>query len=209
MHTPKIIADLLGVTTDLLKVWSNEFNIQTERSQGGHRRYSKENIEELKAIKGKIQVQKWSYDQVRSWRNGELDSFVSKEEKSELEKKLDEVLENQQLQNQFNQALVQKLQEITNELLTTKEHLANTEKKLTEVEGKNSELEVFIEKKLEKRDQLLLENIRDMQKQNQKQKRKVFSVCLKVKCSCYYITRKCSTDQHTSIPLLLLCYAVL
>ncbi|MBD2798709.1 mercury resistance protein, partial [Xenorhabdus sp. 18] len=64
--------------------------------------------------------------------------------------------------------------EITNELVTTKEHLANTEKKLTEVEGKNSELEVFIEKKLEKRDQLLLENIRDMQKQNQKQKRKGF-----------------------------------
>ena len=27
-----------------------------------------ENIEELKAIKEKIQVQKWSYDQVRSWR---------------------------------------------------------------------------------------------------------------------------------------------
>ncbi|ENI9113709.1 mercury resistance protein, partial [Listeria monocytogenes] len=94
--------------------------------------------------------------------------------KSELEKKLNEVLENQQLQNQFNQALVQKLQEITNELVTTKEHLANTEKKLTEVEGKNSELEVFIEKKLEKRDQLLLENIRDMQAQNQKQKRKGF-----------------------------------
>lgn len=162
------------ITPDLLKVWSNEFNIQMERSQGGHRRYSKENIEELKAIKEKIQVQKWSYDQVRAWRNGELDSFVSKEEKSELEKKLNEVLENQQLQNQFNQALVQKLQEITNELVTTKEHLVNAEKKLTEVEGKNSELEVFIEKKLEKRDQLLLENIRDMQKQNQKQKRKGF-----------------------------------
>ncbi|RAN68781.1 mercury resistance protein, partial [Bacillus sp. SRB_331] len=69
---------------------------------------------------------------------------------------------------------VQKLQEITNELVITKEHLANTERKLTEVEGKNNELEVFIEKKLEKRDQLLLENIRDMQKQNQKQKRKGF-----------------------------------
>ncbi|PFE93075.1 hypothetical protein CN325_22030 [Bacillus thuringiensis] len=50
MHTPKIVADLLGIIPDLLKVWSNEFNIQTERSQGGHRRYSKENIEELKAI---------------------------------------------------------------------------------------------------------------------------------------------------------------
>ncbi len=174
MYTPKIVADYLGVTPDLLKVWSNEFNIQTERSQGGHRRYFKENIEELKAIKEKIQVQNWSYDQVRAWKNGELDSFVSKEEKSELEKKLNEVLENQQLQNEFNQALVQKLQEITNELVTTKEHLANTERKLTKVEGKNSKLEVFIEKKLEKRDQLLLENIRDMQKQNQKQKRKGF-----------------------------------
>ncbi|PEE83539.1 MerR family transcriptional regulator [Bacillus toyonensis] len=166
MHTPKIVADFLGITPDLLKVWSNEFNIQTERSQGGHRRYSKENIEELKAIKEKIQVQKWSYDQVRAWGNGELDLFVSKEEKSELEKKLDEVLENQQLQNQFNQVLVQKLKEITNELVTTKEHLANTKKKLTEIEGKNSELEVFIEK----RDQLLLENIREIQKQNQKRK---------------------------------------
>lgn len=99
MHTPKIVAELLGITPDLLKVWSNEFNIQTERSQGGHRRYSKENIEELKTIKEKIQAQKWSYNQVRAWRNGELDSFVSKEEKSELEKKLNEVLENQQLQN--------------------------------------------------------------------------------------------------------------
>ncbi|MGX5547289.1 MerR family transcriptional regulator [Bacillus cereus] len=168
MYTPKIVADRLGVTPDLLKVWSNEFNIQTERSQGGHRRYSKENIEELKAIKEKIQVQKWSYDQVRAWRNGELDLFVSKEEKSELEKKLDEVLENQKLQNQFNQALVQKLQEITNELVTTKEHLANTERKLTEVEDKNNKLEVFIEEKLEKRDKLLLENIRDIQKQKRK-----------------------------------------
>lgn len=35
MYTPKIVADCLGVAPDLLKVWSNEFNIQTERSQGG------------------------------------------------------------------------------------------------------------------------------------------------------------------------------
>lgn len=171
-YTPKIVADRLDVTPDLLKVWSNEFNIQTERSQGGHRRYSKENIEELKAIKEKIHVQKWSYDQVRAWRNGELDLFVAKEEKSELEKKLDEVLANQQLQNHFNQVLIQKLQEITDELVTTKEHLANTETKLIEVEQKNNKLETFLEEKLEKRDQLLLENIRSMQ--NQKQKRKGF-----------------------------------
>lgn len=54
MYTPKIVADYLGVTPDLLKVWSNEYNIQTELSQDGHRRYSKENIEELTAIKEKI-----------------------------------------------------------------------------------------------------------------------------------------------------------
>lgn len=169
-YTPKIVAEDLGITPDLLKVWSNEFNIQIERSQGGHRRHSKENIEELKGIKEKIHVQKWTYDQVRAWRNGELDLFVSREEKAELEKKMDEVLENQQLQNQFNQALIQKLQEITNELVTTKEHLVNTERKLTKVEEKNSELEIFIEKKLEKRDQLLLENIRNIQNQKQKWK---------------------------------------
>ncbi len=57
---------------------------------------------------------------------------------------------NQELQNQFKQTLVLKLQEITNELVTTIENLANTEKKLMEVESNNSQLEVFIEKKLEK-----------------------------------------------------------
>lgn len=87
IHTPKIVANRLEMTPDLLKLWSNEFNIQTERSPGGHRRYSKENIEELTAIKEKIQLQKWAYDQVRAWRNGELDLFISKEEKSGLEKK--------------------------------------------------------------------------------------------------------------------------
>lgn len=82
IYTPKIVAEDLGITPDLLKVWSNEFNIQIERIQGGHRRYSKENIEELKGIKEKIHVQKWTYDQVRAWRNGELDLFVSREEKA-------------------------------------------------------------------------------------------------------------------------------
>ncbi|PEF33674.1 MerR family transcriptional regulator [Bacillus wiedmannii] len=168
MYTPKIVADNLGITPDLLKVWSNEFNIQIERSQGGHRRYSKENIEELKAIKEKIHIQKWTYDQVRAWRNGELDLFIAKEEKTELEKKLDQILENQQLQNQFNQALIKNLQELTSELVMTKEHLVNTEKKLIEVEQKNDKLEIFLEERLEKRDQLLLENIRDIQKQKRK-----------------------------------------
>ncbi len=64
------------------------------------------------------------------------------------------------------------MQEITDELVTTKEHLANTKTKLIEVEQKNNKLETFLEEKLEKRDQLLLENIRSMQ--NQKQKRKGF-----------------------------------
>lgn len=39
---------------------------------------------------------------------------------------------------------VQKLQEITNELVTTKEHLANMEKKLTEVEGKTERFFWFV-----------------------------------------------------------------
>ncbi|AUB67084.1 mercury resistance protein (plasmid) [Bacillus cereus] len=175
IYTPKIVAESLGITPDLLKVWSNEFNVQIERSQGGHRRYSKENIEELKSIKEKIHIQKWTYDQVRAWRNGELDLFVAKEEKAELEKKMDQVLENQVLQQQFNQALIQKLHELTHELVVTKEHFMIASEKLIEVEKRNKDLEENIERKLEKRNQLVVESMREIQ--NQKSKRKgIFSL---------------------------------
>ena len=35
IYTPKIVAENVGITPDLLKVWSNEFNIQIGRSLGG------------------------------------------------------------------------------------------------------------------------------------------------------------------------------
>ena len=149
LHTPKTVAQIVGVDPELLKVWCNEFNVQTERTNGGHRRYSKENIEELKAIKEKVQEQNWSYDQVRSWRNGELDVFVPKEEKSELEKKLDKLLEqNEQLldrsqrQEDFNRALV--------------EQLATVTKRMEQMEIENRSLK----ESLEDRDVKLVESMR-------------------------------------------------
>jgi len=118
--TPKDAATQIGVEAELLKTWSNEFNIQTKRTNGGHRRYSKENIEELLAIKKKLHEENASYDEIRSWRNGEVVEFKNKEEKSELEKKMDKILaqneqllEDNRLQREFNRALVEQLDATT------------------------------------------------------------------------------------------------
>ncbi|QSB50612.1 MerR family transcriptional regulator [Parageobacillus toebii] len=116
LFTPKTAAKMVGVDAELLKVWCNEFNIQTERTEGGHRRYSRDNIATLKEIRKKIQEQNWSYDQVRAWLNGSIEAFTTTEQRSELEKKVDKLLEEAEQQKQFReqqmkfqQALIQRL----------------------------------------------------------------------------------------------------
>ncbi|MFC4182434.1 MerR family transcriptional regulator [Saccharococcus thermophilus] len=119
LFTPKTAAKMVGVDAELLKVWCNEFNIQTERTEGGHRRYSRDNIATLQEIRKKIQEQNWSYDQVRAWLNGSIEAFTTTEQRSELDKKADKLLEEAEQQKQFrdnqtqfNQALVQRLDEL-------------------------------------------------------------------------------------------------
>jgi DNA-binding transcriptional MerR regulator len=118
-YKPAEVAKMLEISTDLLRKWAVEFNIPYETTDKGHRRYSKENVEVLIAISKKIKEQNWSWDQVKAWRNGEHDTFSTYEEKSNLEKKLDEVLEyakkqeeRADRQEQFNLALLQKLQDM-------------------------------------------------------------------------------------------------
>jgi DNA-binding transcriptional MerR regulator len=118
-YKPAEVSKILDISTDLLRKWAVEFNIPYETTDKGHRRYSKENVEVLIAISRKIKEQNWSWDQVKAWRNGEHDAFSTYEEKSNSEKKLDEVLEfakkqeeRADRQEQFNLALLQKLQEM-------------------------------------------------------------------------------------------------
>ncbi|MFC4182370.1 MerR family transcriptional regulator [Saccharococcus thermophilus] len=116
LFTPKAAAKMVGVDPELLKTWCNEFNIQTARTEGGHRRYSLDNIATLKEIRKKIQEQGLGYDEIRAWLNGEIEAFEPKPHQSELEKKMDKLLEEaeqqkqfREQQTQFQQALIQRL----------------------------------------------------------------------------------------------------
>jgi DNA-binding transcriptional MerR regulator len=138
-YKPNQVSEILGLNKDLLRKWTEAFNIQTEWTkpeQGGHRRYSKRNVEELKAIKQKIHDQNWSWDQVRSWRNGEIeiDVFVDYEEKSNLEKKMDQLLENQKIQQEFYKVMAERFNQIQIELLAIKKE--NQKLKIHVIEDK-------------------------------------------------------------------------
>lgn len=159
--TPKTAAKIVGVDAELLKIWSNEFSILTERTEGGHRRYSKENIEELQAIKERLHEQNWSYDQIRAWRNGELEVFVAKEQTSELEKKMDKLLDQMEMQQkhterqeQFNQALAMKLTEAMNQI--------------GRLQIENESLKTLISD----RDQVLIQSLKETLKQRQAEHQK-------------------------------------
>lgn len=129
LYTPKEVSHITGVEADLLRKWCEAFNIVTEWTKPnnqGHRRFTKRNIEEILAVKKKIHEQNWSWDQVRSWRNGEVDSFVSQEEKSNLDKKMDVLLSEMEVlrskseqQEQFNIALVQQLEKMSSQIEKT------------------------------------------------------------------------------------------
>jgi DNA-binding transcriptional MerR regulator len=160
LYKPGEVSGIVNIGTDLLRKYSDFFNIQTEwtqPNQKGHRRYSKQNVEELIAIKKKIQEQNWTWDQVLAWRNGEEEAFFKDhQERSVLEKKIDQLLESQvqmrehqKQQEQFNQALIKRLEEVS-------QH--------------KHQLEKYIEEKLQSRDQLLLESLRKTQEDKKKRK---------------------------------------
>lgn len=88
----KEASEITGLSNDLLRLYEKEFNLQVERSKGGHRRYSKQNIELLLSIKQKIQDQKWSYKQVAAWLNGDIEPLIENQEVvTSLEKKMVEM----------------------------------------------------------------------------------------------------------------------
>lgn len=85
----KEVSELTGLSNDLLRVYEEEFNLQINRTNGGHRRYTEDDINKFISIKKKIQEQNWSYKKVRSWLNGdELPVALEEHQvKTNLEKK--------------------------------------------------------------------------------------------------------------------------
>lgn len=154
VYTLKDTVKLTGLSIDLIRLYEKEFNLQIQRTEGGHRRYNKGNIDLLIEIKKRIQEQNWSYKMVNQWLRGEVIT-ESVDVQSNLEKKVDslenkvqELLDRSEKDEQFQLALIQRLDE-QGKLI----------KRLTE---KLDYQDQYIENNLEKRDEKLTSAIREI-----------------------------------------------
>jgi len=154
VYTLKDTVKLTGLSVDLIRLYEKEFNLQIQRTEGGHRRYNKGNIDLLIEIKKRIQEQNWSYKMVNQWLRGEVIT-ESVDVQSNLEKKVDslenkvqELLDRSEKDEQFQLALIQRLDE-QGKLI----------KHLTE---KLDYQDQYIENNLEKRDEKLTSAIREI-----------------------------------------------
>ncbi|UMZ35926.1 MerR family transcriptional regulator [Priestia megaterium] len=154
VYTLKDTVKLTGLSIDLVRLYEKEFNIQIQRTEGGHRRYTKQNIDLLIEIKKRIQEQNWSYKMINQWLQGEIipesievQSKLEKKVES-LEDKVQELLNRSEKDEQFQFALIQRLDEQSKLIGQLTEKLSSQDK--------------YIENNLEKRDEKLTNAIREI-----------------------------------------------
>ncbi|MED4297382.1 MerR family transcriptional regulator [Priestia megaterium] len=154
VYTLKDTVKLTGLSIDLVRLYEKEFNLQIQRTEGGHRRYNKQNIDLLIEIKKRIQEQNWSYKMINQWLQGEIVpeavDVQSKLEKKvdSLEEKIQDLLNRSEKDEQFQIALIQRLDEQRKLIEQLTEKLSNQDK--------------YIENNLEKRDERLTSAIREI-----------------------------------------------
>lgn len=154
VYTLKDTVKLTGLSVDLIRLYEKEFNLQIQRTEGGHRRYNKQNIDLLIEIKKRIQEQNWSYKMINQWLQGEIvpeavevqSNFEKKVES--LEEKVQELLNRSEKDEQFQLALIQRLDEQGRLIKQLTEKLDHQDK--------------YIENNLEKRDEKLTSAIREI-----------------------------------------------
>ncbi|PHE23612.1 MerR family transcriptional regulator [Bacillus toyonensis] len=149
----KEVAEITGLSNDLLRTYEEEFNLQIARTSGGHRRYTEEDINTFVTIKKKIQEQNWSYKKIRAWLNGEEMSVQIQEQQvvSNLERKLDQ-------QTELIQDLSEKLEKsmmLQVEMVKQMQELKQEKKQLEQiVENRNQDLiNTLIEEKRKDREE--------------------------------------------------------
>lgn len=153
-YTLKDTVKLTGLSIDLVRLYEKEFNLQIQRTEGGHRRYNKQNIDLLIEIRKRIQEQNWSYKMINQWLQGEIIpeavDVQSKLEKKvdSLEEKIQDLLNRSEKDEQFQIALIQRLDEQRKLIEQLTEKLSNQDK--------------YIENNLEKRDERLTSAIREI-----------------------------------------------
>ncbi|MGN2275069.1 MerR family transcriptional regulator [Priestia megaterium] len=154
VYTLKDTVKLTGLSIDLIRLYEKEFNLQIKRTEGGHRRYNKKNIDLLIEIKKRIQEQNWSYKMINQWLQGEIfpeaveiQSNLEKKVES-LESKVQELLDRSEKDEQFQLALIQRLD-------TQGKLIKNLTEKLDHQDR-------YIENNLEKRDEKLTSALREI-----------------------------------------------
>lgn len=63
-YTQKEASNITGISSDLLRTYEREFNLQIARTSGGHRRYTKEDIDMFKKIRKMMKEDGLSYRQI-------------------------------------------------------------------------------------------------------------------------------------------------
>ena len=157
---------ITGLTEHTIRNWCREFNIQLEKTGGGHRRFTDENIQLLKSIEEKKEVNGWSMKQIGSWLNGELtpEVIASTEVKTNLEKefqdfkkvvseKTDNLAEVISQQTQIILALTKKLDE---QAQVHKQQLSEQEQRILDA------IEKRLSDPVEKRTQELTNSLNQM-----------------------------------------------
>jgi DNA-binding transcriptional MerR regulator len=173
VYSMKETRDKTGLTNDLLRLYEKEFNLQIERTDGGHRRYTEEDINLLINIKLKIKDQNWSYKQVRQWLNGDAPQLnqMQREDavKSNIEKKLDKMLENQEDQKYTIDLLTETVRKLTEKLD------AQEERHVKQIEDQR----VYFEQKLEEKNKDVVKEVRLLQSAKEEEGRSFFSKLFK------------------------------
>ena len=112
-YTMKEAENLTGFSEHAIRKYLKDFNIQVEKTEGGHRRFSPESIDKLKIVDEKKKLG-WSVKQIGQFFNGEITSEMlnsDKELKTNIEKRLDSQEEKMDMLIQMNGVLMKKLDE--------------------------------------------------------------------------------------------------
>lgn len=127
LKTPQEVSKILNVEASLLRKYCVEFNIQTKWTKpenSGHRRFTKENIEDLKQITKLIQEEKLTWKETRDFINGNSEIYTGTESKTRLEKKIDDLeekidklIENDKIKEDFIKTQSDILIEMSNMML--------------------------------------------------------------------------------------------
>jgi len=180
LYTGKEVAELTGYKADSIKKMCNEYDIETPRTEGGHRRYTAHNIEVLLAIKDKRENDDWSVKQIQDWLKGKETVFNTHIPKTQDEMKYERLeTKYEQLEKAFR-VVIQKTnqdreldkrqrEEERKQMLQMLEEEREKDRKLMmqmlekQREEDRKHYELLLKEQLGSRDQKFLTSVREIQ----------------------------------------------